>query len=180
MIRCFFIGRKLYDYMEGGLSEVDRIAVEAHLGDCGRCRQKVSQIRGVLEIAGKIRPAVDEQFWRNFSAGLDRRLDEQLLAQPEPGAVRYRFRPALTYALVLVFVVFFAGLFLKRQAGVSIGREDAALTEQMLLLDQLNETDNLGTGEDALIEDLNYLYLSGMGAPPAGVMLASLLHSARP
>ena len=73
---CQELVELITEYLEGGLSETDRIRFEAHLDECGPCRRYVDQLKAVAagarridldEIPAHTRTALIEAF-RDWSA----------------------------------------------------------------------------------------------------------------
>lgn len=46
----------LTDYLEGALSETDRLRLEVHLAQCGKCAVYLDQIRITMRTVGRIDP----------------------------------------------------------------------------------------------------------------------------
>ena len=97
MIRCIFIKKKLYDYLDNSLSELEKDKINRHLGRCPSCQKELKKIESLLEIARqKEVPQPSDEFWHNFTTGLDRKLNQRLVPP-------FRFRPNLSLRLKPVF-----------------------------------------------------------------------------
>ena len=51
---CQELVELITDYLEGALSEVDRLRFEQHLGDCRHCRTYLLQMRQTIQALGKL------------------------------------------------------------------------------------------------------------------------------
>ena len=69
-MRCLAPDR-IYAYLDGDLSEPERLAVQAHLAECGACRTAVAERRLLAEAADGLAPiAVPDDFAASVAARL--------------------------------------------------------------------------------------------------------------
>lgn len=161
MLQCIFLKRKLYDYVDNSLSEIDRIKVEKHLERCPHCQQRLNQIKAILECAGsKNIPSPNNEFWHNFKAGLDRRLNEAL-AGPVTFTQKPKFylRPAFASAAIGVFFLAIGISLYKfpRPNHMQLAQDDRQLVEEAATIEELTETSELNHDEDAYLEEIDLL-----------------------
>lgn len=65
------------DYLDGALSERDRVRLEAHLSDCPHCSEYLAQLRATIDALGKATPedlpdqAIDDlvELYRRWRTG---------------------------------------------------------------------------------------------------------------
>lgn len=140
MISCFFVRRKLYEYIDESLSEEARVKVADHLDRCPRCRRQVQGIRSVLSMAAAHKaPVPSEDFWKRFRAELDDKLNRKLVPDAQSAALRMRLRPALALAAVCLLVLSFTFLLqgsrspspVRLVQEVELKKEDVALVEEL-------------------------------------------------
>lgn len=178
MLKCILIRRKLYDYLENSLSEIAKLKVENHLHACHNCGERLGQIKAVLDFTGqKNIPQPKEEFWHNFKIDLDRKLNDALVSSLTPLETaersykrkvsltgftlkplpRFYLKPALTYAVLLVFFLAIAASLYKfpHPASLRLTRNDDALAEEAIALDELGEASELNHDEDAYLEEID-------------------------
>lgn len=161
MLKCILMKRKLYDYADDGLSEATKLKVKNHLDACHNCRERLSQIKAILDFSGqKNIPQPKEEFWHNFKVGLDRKLNDTLVGpltlKPLP---RFYLKPALAYAAFLVFFLAVAASLYKfpHPASLQLAQNDDELAEEAIVLDELGEAAELNHDEDAYLEEIDLL-----------------------
>ncbi len=159
MLKCILIRRKLHDYSENGISEIEKSKINAHLDTCLSCRERLNQIRAVLDYAGaKNTPDVQEEFWRNFRVGLDEKLNNALVGPLILKPVRkFYLKPAFAYAVFLIFFLVMISA-LNRPPSVSrlqLAQGDEELVEETLTLDELDSALELNGDEDAYLEEID-------------------------
>jgi putative zinc finger protein len=132
---CEFSNSPLIElYFYGEIDADDRARVDAHLGDCLECRQRLQDLQAIREALAR-RPPVDAPAAGDWS-GFMRRLDAAcgiargrekapLAPRPAPTLVsarpRRRWMPALAFAAMLVLVTM-AVIVASRFRGASDGR----------------------------------------------------------
>ena len=161
MIKCFFIRRKLYDYLENNLSQSDLERVKRHLESCVSCRMQSERIARIIGIAEeKKAPEVSEEFWKDFKAGLYTKLAERLVTSAEikPG-IRNVLRPSWALPMILVIVLTFSFYF--RSQMLYVKASDAAIINDSVILDEVSPGINFASGDNGSIEELNILYQLG-------------------
>jgi hypothetical protein len=153
------IKRKLYDYLDDSLSEIAKSKVKNHLDACHNCRERLRQIKAILDFAGqKNIPQLKEEFWHNFKIDLDRKLNDTLVGpltlKPLP---RFYLKPALAYAALLVFFLSIAASLYKfpYPASLRLAQNDDQLTEEAIALDELDGDSGLNHDEDAYLEEID-------------------------
>lgn len=177
MLKCLFIRRKLYDYLENSLSDIDRIKVKKHLDVCNNCQDNLSQLRSIIALAAKKKaPQPDNEFWNNFKIDLDRKLNEKLVPPINiERRLRYHLRPVFVYAGALIFILAIGvGSYVyKRPHGTLIRvAENEDLINEILTLDDLEGSD-LELNDNADLEiDLEEINLSYQFPRQAGKILA--------
>jgi len=81
---------RIYDYLDGDLSEAERFAFEAHLAECGACRTAVARRRLIAEAAEALPPfAIPDGFAAAIVARLPREEARAAARKPvwrRPGA----------------------------------------------------------------------------------------------
>jgi len=152
MLKCLFVRRKLYDYLDNGLSDIQKIDVRKHLDVCGGCRDRLGQLKRIIDMASRKKtPHPSDEFWNSFMNGLDRRLNESLVT---PVAVRekmrHRLMPAFSFAAVLIFFLALGGYFYGKNNLTSF-RQDKYLIEEIMALEETGEEIELNH------EDANYM-----------------------
>lgn len=109
MISCRKVKRWMIDYLEGTLSEKEKVLVDEHLSKCSQCAQEVEVLVKTQKLVRlKTRKEMPEGFWAHYLPRLRRRLEEKPLS-------RLEWRPVPTLALatatVLVLLVVTVNLF---------------------------------------------------------------------
>lgn len=160
MLKCLFLRKKLYDYIDNSLSDIDKIKVGAHLDVCANCRERINQIRNILDLAGqKEVPRPSDEFWHNFKIDLDRQLNKKLIPQLKPGyRPSYSFRPAFAYVLTLVFAMLFGSFFLKNYSSVrthSITQD--SLADEVVDIDEVSQESMFDNDKDSYIDEIELL-----------------------
>lgn len=161
MLKCIIMKRKLYDYLENNLSEIEGLKVKKHLDVCQNCRMRSNQIKTVLDYASaKNTPQPNKEFWHDFKTDLDRKLNAALLRpltlKPKP---KFLLRPAFAYAMVLTFFLAAIGSLYKFHPSplLQLAQNDEELVSQAADLDELTETSELNHDEDAYLEEIDLL-----------------------
>ena len=159
MLKCILMKRKLYDYADDGLPETAKLKVKNHLDACHNCRERLSQIKAILDFSGpKNIPQPKEEFWHNFKIDLDRKLNDTLVGpftfKPLP---RFWLKPALAYAVLSVFFLAIAASLYKfpHPAALRLAQNDDELIEEAIALDELGEALELDHDEDAYLEEVD-------------------------
>lgn len=163
MLKCLFIRKKLYDYFDNCLSDIDRIKVKAHLDSCGKCRENLEQIRNIIDLAAqKKTPCPSEEFWHNFKVGLDRKLNQKLVPKfAFGGRLIFNLKPAFAYALALVFILVIGSRITNKDYRFvrMFAQSDEELVEEMALLDEVDQTQDLTQDKDSSYnEEIELLY----------------------
>lgn len=165
MIRCLLMKKKLYEYLDGGLTLTERLKVETHVAACSKCRTRLQELKNILaQVAQQpvLQPHAD--FWHNFKIDLDRKLNARLTPEFSfERRLRYQLRPAAAYASILIFVLIIGLYFLK---GPSLfqpwAKDDESLIEEALALDEAGE--ELVAPQDdenAYVDEINLFYELG-------------------
>lgn len=160
MLKCIFIKRRLYDYLDNSLSEIERMKVEAHLGRCNKCGQSLKQLKIILDAASRKKaPQPNDEFWHDFKIDLGRKLNEKLVPDFSlKQSLGYRLRPAFSFALILIFILAVGNYFLKNPHPASLRlAQDDDLVEEADALDAIDEVSEFDY-QDEPYEELNLLY----------------------
>lgn len=154
MLRCFFVKSKLYPYLEETLSDTDKSSVRNHLDSCTSCRNRASQLKTILDLVRQKRlPELPREFWHNFRADLDNRLNQELVPGVAAGCLlKYRLRPAFAYAFALILVAFM-GFYFHFQP---FHYDD--LVNEVTVLEEIGVAPELNQDKDVYIDELNLLY----------------------
>ena len=158
MLKCLFLRRRLYDYFDDSLSEVDKIKVKEHIDACGDCRSRLSQMQNIIDLSSqKITPKPNDELWHNFKIDLDRSLNEALVKPVRLEHKRiYLSRPAFVYISALMFI-FLVGSYFSQSRRFPVTRiaQEDALVEDILSLDELDEASYVNELDDAdLLEEV--------------------------
>lgn len=167
MLKCLFMKRKLYDYADNNLSDLDKIKVGSHLDVCAGCRERLEQIKSIIELAAqKISPEPSEEFWHDFKTGLDRKLNQRLTSPLVIGhPLKFSFNPVLAYALVLVFVVAIGSIFYNSYHYSRLSSvNDDVLANDVVVLEEVSQTPVLSHDKDSYIEEIKLLYQLGQNS----------------
>jgi anti-sigma factor RsiW len=98
---------RIYAYLDGDLPEPERLALQAHLAECGACRAAVAERRLLAEAADGLAPiAIPDDFAASVAARLP--LAESLEAARKP----LLFRPVVWAAAFAILVLAGAGAIL--------------------------------------------------------------------
>ena len=159
MIRCIFIKKKLYDYLDNSLSELEKDKVKRHLERCLSCQGKLKQMQSLLELTRqKEVPQPSDEFWHNFTTGLDRKLNQRLVPQFKirPN-LSLRVKPVFVYASLLV-VILTLGIFLNFYTSPTLlNRADLVLVNEIIMLEELTQEAYLNHSEEAYVEEMEIL-----------------------
>ena len=104
---CKYVENKIVDYLEGKVSEEERIKVEDHLLKCRRCRTMVKEVSSVWDYM--ITPTMSElspYFWTKLHRRILKYEKPKVWYVPLLGKPIKYFRPAIIAAL-FIFGVFF-------------------------------------------------------------------------
>jgi anti-sigma factor RsiW len=150
MIRCLLIKRKLYDYFDNSLSEVEHSKIKEHLDTCSGCRNNLMKIKDVVDIARSKRvPHPTEEFWRKFQGELDDKLNEVLVPAYKPGFWgRSRVR-----SLVFVPAVSLLVLIMALSVQFHQKNSDKALLEELNVLEEVSSAVDFSNGLEFYIEE---------------------------
>lgn len=160
MFKCIFVKKKLYDYLDGSLSEKAKDMVKNHLQVCVACKEKTEQMKLVLSLAkdkSVVHPT--EEFWHTFTTGLDQKLNERLVPPYNlKPALGLRFKPALAASLVSIFlIVMSVSLHLYNRQQL-FNRSVSALVEEITSFEEVSQEIVSSNGEDVALEDIYLFY----------------------
>lgn len=156
MLKCFLLRKKIYEYLDNSLSDLDSIRVKKHLETCGKCREKFIQMESILAVAsGKKAPVPGSEFWHKFQIDLDAKLNEKLVRPSSVNERRaLRFRPAVAYVSTLFFV-FVLGISLYRKPAVTFRIEqDEDLVNGVAELYDLDENPALNHNDESDLDEI--------------------------
>lgn len=160
MLRCIFIKRKLYDYLDKSLSDIEMSKVKSHIDGCKKCNESARQLSAILEASSqKNHLEPNAEFWHNFKIDLDRRLNEKLVpAVNFKRSLSYRLRPAFAYLFTLIFVLALGNYFFKSPHSRPLYlAQDDELIDEIDALDELDEAVELDYQDDPYMEELDFL-----------------------
>lgn len=162
MIKCLFIRRKLYDYLENSLSKNDSDKVKRHLESCVSCRRQSEGITRIIEVTERKKaPQVSEESWKDFKAGLYTKLAQRLIPSVEvKPRVNYLLRPAWALSTILVLVLTVSFYF--RFKPLYVKTSDAAIVNEAILLEEVSPDIRFGSGDNGSLEELNIFYQLGV------------------
>jgi hypothetical protein len=165
MLKCLFLRRKLYDYLENSLSDIDRIKVKKHLDVCNNCQDSLSQLKIIIALAAeKKAPQPDNEFWHNFRVDLDRKLNERLVPPINiERKLSYRLRPLFAYVGALIFILVIGiGSYVYKKPFANLTRiaQDKDLIDEILTLYDLEGSDLELNDNGNLEMDLEEIILS--------------------
>ena len=161
MFRCIFIKRKLYDYLDNGLSETDKVEVKGHLDGCNKCSQHLGRLKNILDAASERKaPWPNTEFWHNFRIELDRKLNEKLVGPVTlKPRLSYRLKPAFTCALTLIFILALGNYFYKNRTSPHLRvTQDEGLVDELDALDDVDETAAFDSSGDSYMDELSFFY----------------------
>lgn len=165
MLKCLFMKRKLYDYLEDSLSGIDKIKVKRHLDSCSRCNQSLSQMKNIIALASEEKSCKpNAEFWHNFQVELDRKLNEKLVPPLKTQtALTYRLRPLFAYAAILLFILATGSFFYKKPHHLAFRQiaRDEELADEWEALEEVTESelsqDKDIYEDDPYLEELRFL-----------------------
>lgn len=154
--------RKLYDYIDDSLVQADKLKVQKHLEACPGCRERLDQIKIILNRAhSKNTPLADKEFWHDFKTGLDKKLNDKLVGSL---ALRRRpvfsLKPAFAYiAVAIFFIAVFGSLYkFNLSAPLRLAQSEDELVDETIDLDELEGQAALNHNEDAYLEEIDLLF----------------------
>lgn len=101
MISCRKVKKWMVDYLEGTLSEKEKVLFDEHLSKCSRCAQEVEALVKTQKLVRlKATEEMPEGFWTHYLPGLRRRLEEKPLPR-----LAWRPVPAVVLATATVLVL---------------------------------------------------------------------------
>lgn len=156
MLGCILRRRKLYEYLDNSLSEIERLKVGKHLNNCPPCRKKLNQMQSLIDLVkNKKTPEPSEDFWHKFRVELDANLNSRLVApfnfKPQ---LNWRLRPAL--AISLASVIILTGIYLfSHGRPLLLADADADLVEEIDLLEELSPDSSFTLNEDIELDKLS-------------------------
>ncbi|MFA5038567.1 MAG: zf-HC2 domain-containing protein [Candidatus Omnitrophota bacterium] len=157
MALCFLIRRKLVDFAEQNLNEGEVRKVQAHLSECGPCRQEFDLIRKGLDAAHGHRPPVmDEVFWKRFDEGLWKKIQEGKPSFSPAPFLAPLWKPAAVILPVIIVML----AVLTRMSMISVGQQEAVLVrEAAWLINESPDTQVLSALEDDLTDEMEILFV---------------------
>lgn len=160
MFECFFVKRKLYDYIDNSLSEEEKIRVKAHLDVCLDCREKIKEMESLIRQAQKKNiPQPSDDFWHNFKTELDQKLNQKLVPEFNlKGGFTYHLRPVFVLPLACVFIVAITIYFYLQSRPVFLAKEDTDLIEEMNFWEEIAPGSLLNDNEESFTEELDNFY----------------------
>lgn len=159
MFRCFLIRKRLYEYLEHNLSDIDNRRVKSHLQICEACQNRFNQMNVLLELArAKKTPQIQEDFWHDFNTGLDKKLNAVLVPEFRTmPSLKFQFKPLLVYVSVSVFVLAVTAALSFHSKTKIIGNSEAALIDEISLLDELTDDPILSGNIEDYLEEIDIL-----------------------
>ena len=156
MFTCLLIKRKLYDYIDNALSEVEHSQVQAHLEKCDSCQKKAADLRQLLAVAqSKKTPVPSAEFWHQFKVELDAKLNEQLVPplrfRPLLG---FRLKPAFAMPLVSIMVVVIMVSLYFHNRHPFITESETQLFDEINFLEEVSPDTTVLTTDEMYTEDL--------------------------
>lgn len=75
-MKCWYIRKKLLDYIDGNLSEKDSFTIEQHIAKCAQCRQEIEMFSKLSKAIHRVDypPA---SVWDNFLSDLHTRIEKE-------------------------------------------------------------------------------------------------------
>jgi anti-sigma factor RsiW len=144
MFRCFFIEKKLYEYLDNTLSEKETIALREHLEVCPRCARSLSEIARVIRWASEIPvPRPGEDFWHNFKAELNYKLNQRSGVSVRNKHVSISRAKLVLAAAFILIVVLAAGALLRFS-----GKQEAGKDPDMLLIKDIRALEEITFDSD--------------------------------
>jgi len=157
---CFRIKRRLYDFIEGGLSQDEHLRIKGHLEKCPSCRREYQQMNLLLGLVSqKKTPKMNEKFWLEFQSQLDKRLSTE-----QPGAVsefkfryypRLSLRPALVLACVLILLIGIASYIFQIvpfSGDLRFARADKEILNALIVDEELEQISPFLLTDEAFLE----------------------------
>lgn len=173
MFKCFWIKRKLSDYLEGALSVPERDRVRTHVAKCAGCQRSLLQMETLSRLAAQKRtPEMSEEFWKKFDWDLNARLDEKLGAVFNarkaslgmPVFIFRRLRRPVFVTVSLAVIALAVGLNVlvvdRYTASVKVARGDeSSLINDLELLDEVSQENGTVSSPDEDAAEIEMLYL---------------------
>ncbi|MCM8825741.1 MAG: zf-HC2 domain-containing protein [Candidatus Omnitrophica bacterium] len=118
-MKCKEIKNKIIEFVDGGLSDVERADIDKHLNECHRCREEFESIKMIFRSAKQIKiPVYDEAFW---SARYNTIVEKAQKNHHEQFLRRMR----LGFGLLGIFLVVFISRFYYQRYNVPLPINDA-------------------------------------------------------
>jgi anti-sigma factor RsiW len=136
-MKCEDVSKELIAYLDGRASASERRRMEAHLEECGACRNRAAEMRKVSMLLGDL-PAIEPSF------GFDARVRQRVAAEPQRGWFARLVpapRPAFAVALLVALTVLVAKLPTRN---TPVTTQTAAQEQQ----EDFNAINNLGVLEN--------------------------------
>lgn len=170
-MRCRQAKKLIFDYIDGAISESDRVGLETHLGECGSCEEMASSLARSLDLLHRVPSAAPSE---NFNWKLRLRLAREKSAWREAAeslstwqrAWNARFAVAAFSAFVVVLAV---GLvFLKSLGGPGEGTTRAEWQPKTIASGSVAARDE-GVVDRATRDPFVIQRPGGMGAAPVAM-----------
>ncbi|MFA6216823.1 MAG: zf-HC2 domain-containing protein [Candidatus Omnitrophota bacterium] len=154
MIRCLFIKRKLYDYFDNSLSEIEQSKIKEHLDSCAGCRNNLKKIHEVIDTAGsKNIPHPTEEFWNKFQGELDDKLNDVLTPAYKPGfRERFSIKSVVLVPSVSVLVLVMA-VSIQSNHRNSTDRFHQAMLDEMNVLEEVSPATTFNNGIEFSLDE---------------------------
>jgi hypothetical protein len=154
MIRCLLIKRKLYDYFDNSLSEIEHAQIKKHLDSCPGCRNNLMKIQAVIDIAQAKRvPHPTEEFWRKFQGELDERLNQELVPAYKPGFLRRFHMRSVVFVPAVSLLVLIMALSIQFHHNKSAHSFHQALLDEMNVLEEVSPAVDFSNGIEYPFDD---------------------------
>jgi anti-sigma factor RsiW len=146
-MECSRIKKRLSAYLDGEVSEDERITISEHLGQCDACQKELTSLSKVVDVLGRIEEMEVPPYFMT-------RLKQQVRAQVKPKPFFQRIRSMVLSAATAIAVV------VSILAGSQMGRTIYQAITQTTELNQAVTGDVFGVGafEEFPVGSLSDIY----------------------
>lgn len=129
-MKCRKVKKRLVDYIENELKDLEKKAIDDHLKICNKCSAELNGLKETIGLTKRVKvPRLSERFWVNFLPHVRERIEAR-----EERRFSFKLVPVFAVSLSILFVI---GIFYLRNREPNI--ETVEVTESAIIENLVNE-----------------------------------------